>query len=71
MKDEASKQPEYQIGAFVPVMLLGGAVVCGVLGLITSPASVRAIFGIAAVLLLSGGSAVLGAIWMSRRHGQD
>ena len=61
-----SEQPEFIIGAFVPVGLGLLAVASSVIFLLTG-GPVRVIFGILAVLLVAGASAVLGAIWMSRR----
>ncbi len=61
-----SEQPEFLIGAFVPVGMGLLAVGSGILFLVTEGAW-RVIFAIIAILAVAAGSAVLGAIWMSRR----
>ena len=63
---ENSEQPEFLIGAFVPVGISLLAVTCGLLYLVTGGVW-RVIFAILTILLIAGAGAVFGAIWMSRR----
>ena len=62
-----SEHPEFIIGAFWPIGLGLAAVLSGILFLVTG-GPLRVVFMIVTVLLISAASAILGAIWMSRRQ---
>ena len=62
-----SEQPEFIIGAFWPIGLGLAAIVTGILFLITT-GPLRVVLFVLMVLLIAAASAILGAIWMSRRN---
>ncbi len=61
-----SEQPEFIIGAFWPIGLGLAAIVTGILFLITT-GPLRVVLFVIMILLIAAASAILGAIWISRR----
>lgn len=62
-----SEQPEFIIGAFWPIGLGLAAIVTGILFLITT-GPLRVVLFVIMILLIAAASAILGAIWISRRN---
>lgn len=67
MKND-SEQPEFLIGAFLPIGLGIAAVVCAIIMLTMPLGPWRVVMFILTILLVSAASAILGAIWVSRRQ---
>jgi len=65
-----SEQPEFIIGAFIPIGLGLAAVLCAIMVLSISGGPWRTVFFILTILLVAAASAIFGAIWVSRRNQQ-